>query len=113
MEENVVVNHAGSVLMPEKLAMPKSGRLDVRDELGFLDEGNMTLREFCEAHQLPYPAENMKFHIRPARPEEADLFYTPHPEEDKRLGTVGMSAWISGAAATSFGIPGGPVARRS
>ncbi len=89
MEENVVVNHAGSVLMPEKLAMPKSGRLDVRDELGFLDEGNMTLREFCEAHQLPYPAENMKFHIRPARPEEAGLFYTPHPEEDKRLGTVG------------------------
>ena len=87
MEENVVVNHAGSVLMPEKLAMPKSGRLDVRDELGFLDEGNMTLCEFCEAHQLPYPAENMKFHIRPARPEEAGLFYTPHPEEDKRLGT--------------------------
>ena len=55
MEENVVVNHAGSVLMPEKLAMPKSGRLDVRDELGFLDEGNMTLSEFCEAHQLPHP----------------------------------------------------------
>ena len=82
MEENVVVNHAGSVLMPEKLAMPKTGRLDVRDELGFLDEGNMTLREFCEAHQLSYPAENMKFHIRPARPEEAGLFYTPHPEED-------------------------------
>ena len=80
MEENVVVNHAGSVLMPEKLAMPKSGRLDVRDELGFLDEGNMTLREFCEAHQLPYPAENMKFHIRPARPEEAGLFYTQHPD---------------------------------
>ena len=87
MEENVVVNHAGSVLMPEKLVMPKSGRLDVRDELGFLDEGNMTLREFCEAHQLPYPTENMKFHIRPARPEEAGLFYTPHPEEDKRLGS--------------------------
>ena len=94
MEENVVVNHAGSVLMPEKLAMPKSGRLDVRDELGFLDEGDMTLREFCEAHQLPYPAENMKFHIRPARPEEAGLFYTPHPEEDKRLGTSFLSSII-------------------
>ena len=25
-----------------------------------------------------------QFHIRPARPEEAGLFYTPHPEEDKR-----------------------------
>ena len=32
--------------------------------------------------------ENMsRFHIRPARPDEAGLFYTPHPEEDKRLGT--------------------------
>ena len=102
MEENVVVNHAGSVLMPEKLAMPKSGRLDVRDELGFLDEGNMTLREFCEAHQLPYPAENMKFHIRPARPEEAGLFYTPHPEEDKRLGTVGHVRMDFGRSGNEF-----------
>ena len=30
-----------------------------------------------------------QYHIRPARPEEAGLFYTPHPEEDKRLGAVG------------------------
>ena len=102
MEENVVVNHAGSVLMPEKLAMPKSGRLDVRDELGFLDEGDMTLREFCEAHQLPYPAENMKFHIRPARPEEAGLFYTPHPEEDKRPGTVGHVRMDFGCSGNEF-----------
>ena len=102
MEENVVANHAGSVLMPEKLAMPKSGRLDVRDELGFLDEGDMTLREFCEAHQLPYPAENMKFHIRPARPEEAGLFYTPHSEEDKRLGTVGHVRMDFGRSSNEF-----------
>ena len=102
MEENVVVNHAGSVLMPKKLAMPKSGRLDVRDELGFLDEGNMTLREFCEAHQLPYPTENIKFHIRPARPEEAGLFYTPHPEEDKRLGTVGHARMDFGRSGNEF-----------
>ena len=102
IEENVVVNHAGSVLMPEKLAMPKSGWLDVRDELGFLEEGNMTLREFCEAHQLPYPAENMKFHIRPAHPEEAGLFYTPHPEEDKRLGTVGHVRMDFGRSGNEF-----------
>ena len=102
MEENVVVNHAGSVLMPEKLAMPKSGRLDVRDELGFLDEGNMTLREFCEAHQIPHPTEEKKFHIRPARPEEAGLFYTPHPEEDKRLGTVGHVRMDFGRSGNEF-----------
>ncbi len=113
MEENVVVNHAGSVLMPEKLAMPKSGRLDVRDELGFLDEGNMTLREFCEAHQLPYPAENMKFHIRPARPEEVGLFYTRTPKKISGWVPLDMSGWTSGAAAMSSGIHGGPAARRS
>lgn len=94
MEENVVVNHAGSVLMPEKLAMPKSGRLVVRDELGFLDEGDMTLREFCEAHQIPYPAENMKFHIRPARPDEAGLFFTQNGAEDKPL--VGRTTYANG-----------------
>ena len=27
-----------------------------------------------------------RFHIRSARPDEAGLFYTPHPEEDKRRG---------------------------
>ena len=30
-----------------------------------------------------------QFHIRPARPEEAGLFYAQLPGEDKRLGTVG------------------------
>ena len=30
-----------------------------------------------------------QFHIRPARPEEAGLFYAQHPEEDKRRGPVG------------------------
>ena len=45
----------------------------------------MTLREFCEVHDLPYPAGEEKFHIRPARPDEAGLFYAQHPSEDERL----------------------------
>ena len=57
IEESVVVNHSGSILMPEKLELPASGQLDAWDEFGFLDEGDMTLREFCEVHGLPYPAE--------------------------------------------------------
>ena len=77
IEESVAVNHAGSILMPEKLELPPSGRLDVRDEFGFLDEGDMTLHEFCEVHDLPYPAEEEQYHIRPARPDEAGLFYAP------------------------------------
>ena len=89
IEESVAVNHAGSILMPEKLQLPPSGRLDARDEFGFLDEGEMTLREFCEVHGLPYPPAKEKFHLRPARPDEAGLFYAQPPGEDERLGTVG------------------------
>ena len=57
IEESVVVNHSCSILMPKKLELPESCQLDAWDEFGFLDEGDMTLREFCEVHDLPYPSE--------------------------------------------------------
>ena len=60
IEESVVVNHSGSILMPEKLELPASGQLDAWDEFGFLDECDMTLREFCEVHDLPCPAEDKR-----------------------------------------------------
>ena len=41
IEESVVVNHSGSILMPEKLELPASGQLDAWDEFGFLDECDM------------------------------------------------------------------------
>ena len=43
-----------------------------------------------------------QFHIRPARPEEAGLFYTPHPEEDKRLGTIGHVRMDFGRSENEF-----------
>ena len=43
-----------------------------------------------------------QFHIRPPRPEEAGLFYTPHPEEDKRLGTVGHVRMDFGRSGNEF-----------
>ena len=60
IEESVVVNHSGSILVPEKLELPASGQLDAWDEFGFLDECDMTLREFCEVHDLPYPSEDKR-----------------------------------------------------
>ena len=102
IEKSVMVNHAGSVLMAEMLDIPESGRLDARDEFGFLDEGDMTLREFCEMHQILYPEEKEQFHIRPARPDETGLFFTPHPEEDKRLGTVGHVRMDFGRSGNEF-----------
>ena len=102
IEESVAVNHAGSILMPEKLELPASGRLDARDAFGFLEEGEMTLREFCEVHGLLYPPAKEKFHLRPARPDEAGLFYAQPPGEDERLGTVGHLQMDFGRGGNEF-----------
>ena len=89
VEPRVGVNHAGAVLLPEELDLKGKDYRRVRGQINFLGS-RMTLETFCEVHDLPYPAEEEKYHIRPARPDEAGLFYTPHPEEDKRLGTPAM-----------------------
>jgi len=43
-----------------------------------------------------------QLHIRPARPEEAGLFYAQHPEEDKRLGAVGHVRMDFGRSGNEF-----------
>ena len=43
-----------------------------------------------------------QFHIRPARPEEAGLFYAQHPEENKRLGAVGHIRMDFGRSGNEF-----------
>ena len=43
-----------------------------------------------------------QLHIRPARPEEAGLFYAQHPEEDKRLGAVGCVRMDFGRSENKF-----------
>ena len=43
-----------------------------------------------------------QFHIRPARPEEAGLFYAQHPEEDKCLGAVGCVRMDFGRSGNEF-----------
>ena len=43
-----------------------------------------------------------EFHIRPARPDETGLFYTPHPEEDKQLGTIGHVRMDFGRSGNEF-----------
>lgn len=88
VELRVGVNHSGAVLLPEELDLKGKDYRRVRGQINFLGS-RMTLETFCKVHQLPYPAEEEKYHIRPARPDEAGLFYTPHPSEDERLGTIG------------------------
>ena len=46
--------------------------------------------------------DTTQFHIRPARPEEASLFYAQHPEENKRLGAVGCVRMDFGRSGNEF-----------
>ena len=101
VELRVGVNHSGAVLLPEELDLKGKDYRRVRGQINFLGS-RMTLETFCKVHQLPYPAEEEKYHIRPARPDEAGLFYTPHPEEDKRLGTVGHVRMDFGRSGNEF-----------
>ena len=101
VELRVGVNHSGAVLLPEELDLKGKDYRRVRGQINFLGS-RMTLETFCKVHQLPYPAEEEKFHIRPARPDEAGLFYTPHPEEDKRLGTIGHVRMDFGRSGNEF-----------
>ena len=101
VELRVGVNHSGAVLLPEELDLKGKDYRRVRGQINFLGS-RMTLETFCEVHDLPYPAEEEKYHIRPARPDETGLFYTPHPEEDKRLGTIGHIRMDFGRSGNEF-----------
>lgn len=43
-----------------------------------------------------------QFHIRPARPDEAGLFYAQHPSEDEQLGTIGHVRMDFGKSGNEF-----------
>ncbi|NLE26964.1 MAG: hypothetical protein GX625_16815 [Clostridiaceae bacterium] len=87
VEPNVVVNHAGTVLMPEPVTIPKEGFRRLKGRLDFI-EGGVTLQGFCEMRGLNNPDDTRTFALRPAFPDEAGLFYTQE-EKDAELATVG------------------------
>ena len=88
IEPYVVINHAGTVLTHEKINIPGEGFLRLGNSLGFLDE-HLTFQAFCEEHDIPYPADNQTFKLRPASESEAGTFYAMTPEKDAELGCIG------------------------
>ncbi len=90
LEREVAVNHAGTILSPEKIPFPK-GRdyIPIRGSQNFLGE-ELTLAAFCACHGLSIPGNPQKYPVRPASPEEAGLFYAQTPERDEALGTIGQ-----------------------
>lgn len=87
VETQVAVNHAGTILTPKPVTIPKEGFRRLGGKLNFLGEC-MTLSEFCEEHGLDLAPDNRKFILRPASPDEAGLFYS-HDKKDAEIGTVG------------------------
>lgn len=88
ISDHAYVNRIGSVLSP--VPLKREGTAVRRVNGQFLLLGStLTLREYCRDNGLDFPAKNQNFHIRPASPEEAGLFYALSPEEDAEQGAIG------------------------
>ena len=81
LENQVAVNHTGTVLTAELVTIPKEGFRRLRGKLNFLGEC-LTLPEFCEEHGIALSPDNRKFILRPASPNEAGIFYALPKEQD-------------------------------
>lgn len=89
VEDQVFVNHAGTVLLPEPVQFEAGkDRCYIHDGLNFLGE-DMTVKAFCEAHALKAPLFPRLYQPSPAYSNEAGLFYAMTPEEDEELGCIG------------------------
>ena len=87
IENQVLVNHAGSILAPEQVPFGGSNCRRRVDSLNFLGE-EIDLAEFCKEHNLVAP-ERPKPLLRPAKPEEWERFYALSPQQDADLGAIG------------------------
>lgn len=65
IENQVAINHAGAVLAPEPVTIPKEGLRMLRDNINFLGE-SLTLAEFCEEHEIALAPEF-------SNPNESDM----------------------------------------
>ena len=84
LEENVSVNHAGSILSPEPFVFEEGKNyLPIAGKLNFLGD-SLSVQEFCKLHGLEAPSEG--FILHPASPDEAGIFYAQTPEQDEALG---------------------------
>ena len=74
VEEQVTVNHAGTVLLPKALKLNRTDIDGTRyrkigEGLNFLD-GEITLEEFCKEHGLAFPDRNPKYELTPMSADE-------------------------------------------
>ena len=85
LELHVGVNHAGTVLTPQKIKIPESGYKRLKDGLNFLDE-EISLKQFCREYQIDFKP---RLAIQPASNREAGIFYAQDPDTDRMMGAIG------------------------
>lgn len=85
LELHVGVNHAGTVLTPQKIKIPESGYKRLKDGLNFLDE-EISLEQFCREYQIDFKP---RLAIQPASNREAGIFYAQDPDTDRMMGAIG------------------------
>lgn len=85
IEQNVLVNHAGCVLLPEALDIPEYGYIKANGKINFLGE-ELSIEQFCGQYGIPY---STRFAIQPAADADAGIFFAQSPEQDKRMGAIG------------------------
>lgn len=102
LELYVGVNHAGTVLTPEPVKIPKTGYKRLQDGLNFLGD-EITLKEFCAEYKLQYCP---RFEIRPASNDEAGIFMHRRQSKINRWAPSVMPALTLDQAVKNSGIPG-------
>lgn len=85
LELHVGVNHAGTVLTPQKVKIPESGYKRLKDGLNFLGE-EISLEQFCREYQIDFKP---RLAIQPASNREAGIFYAQEPDTDRMMGAIG------------------------
>lgn len=81
-------NHAGSVLSSLPLKRDQAKSRLVKDKF-WLTGMSLSLEEFCADEQICCPKTPLRHMLRPALPEEAELFFALPPEKDEELGAIG------------------------
>ena len=90
-----------SVLSYVPLKSGPAGHRLVKDMFR-LSKGFTTLAGFCEAEDIECPETPLRHRLRPASPEESELFYALPPERDRELGAIGHLRIDFGGSRTEF-----------
>ena len=81
-------NYAGSILSNQPLKNDKAQSRLLKDAF-WLSGEFATLDEFCMNESIPLPQTPIRHLMRPASPEEAELFYALSPEQNEEQGAIG------------------------